>query len=84
MTTPTFRYGDIKKLMENVVHKLDEAGYSKEASAMVSLTHIIACRVESPDISTKWGLEYMLECIEHHNSIIEYINNGGIDGNSQT
>ena len=75
MTTPVFR--DFKELMHRVVHKLEEAGHSEEAQAMASLTHIIAYRIETPDVSSKWGLEYMLECIEHHNKLMKYINDGG-------
>lgn len=69
--------------MADVVHKLDEAGYADEAAAMASLTHIIACRLEPPDISTEWGLEYMLECMAYHHSLAKYINEGAIDGNNQ-
>lgn len=80
MTTPVFRYGDIKTLMNSVVHKLEEAGYAEEAEAMASLSHIIACRIEAPDVSSKWGVEYMLECIEHHNTLTRYISDGAVNG----
>ena len=83
METQDFRYGEIKKLMADVVYRLDEAGYSKEATAMSSLTHIIASRIEPPDVSSRWQLEYMLECIGHHNSLLKYINDGATDGMSQ-
>ena len=73
MTTPIFRYGDVKKMMHSVVLKLEEAGHLDEAAAMASLTHIISCRIEAPDVSNKWGVEYMLECIEHHNALARYI-----------
>lgn len=83
MTTPIFRYGNIKKLMSAVVHQLDEAGYPEEAAAMASITHIIAGRIEAPDVSHEWGVEYMLECIEHQNSLIKYINEGAVDGDQK-
>jgi hypothetical protein len=76
MTTPVFRYGDIKTLMNTIVHKLEGAGYTQEAEAMASLTHIIACRIEPPDVSNRWGVDYILECMEHHQALTEYINNG--------
>ncbi|WP_077924481.1 hypothetical protein [Spirosoma sp. 209] len=76
MTEPIFRYGDIKQIMHSVTIKLEDAGYDREAAAICSLTHIIACRIETPDVSSKWGVEYMLECMEHHQALTEYINNG--------
>ncbi|GAB4020626.1 hypothetical protein GCM10028808_62470 [Spirosoma migulaei] len=84
MTTQNFRYGDIKKLMEHVVYKLEGAGHLAEAAAMGSLTHIIAARIEPPNVSSRWGLEYMIECIEHHHSLLKYINDGAVNGRSQT
>lgn len=80
MATPVFRYGDIKVLMSSVVDKLEGAGFANEAAAMASLTHIIACRIEAPDVSRKWGVEYMLECIEHHNALMKYVNEGAANG----
>ena len=74
METTNFRYADIKKLMVNVVSQLDEAGYPAESAAMASLTHIIASRVEPIDVSGKCGVEYLLECVEHHYSLLNYIN----------
>ena len=76
METTNFRYADIKKLMVNVVSQLDEAGYPAESAAMASLTHIIASRVEPIDVSGEWGVEYLLECIEHHHSLLKYIDDG--------
>lgn len=81
METPTFRYGDIKTLMCDIVAKLERAGYSNEADAMASLTHIIACRIQAPDVSKEWGVEYLLECIEHHNTLTKYLQEGAPDGN---
>ncbi|GAB4020631.1 hypothetical protein GCM10028808_62520 [Spirosoma migulaei] len=82
MNTEAFKYGDIKKLMMNVVCQLEGAGHSAEAAAMASLTHIIAARIEPPNVASRWQLEYMIECIEHHHSLLKYINNGAIDGSS--
>ncbi|GAB4019592.1 hypothetical protein GCM10028808_57810 [Spirosoma migulaei] len=84
MITENFRYGDIKKLMANVVCQLEEAGHSAEAAAMASLTHIIAARIEPPNVASRWQLEYMIECIEHHQSLLKYINEGAIDSNCPT
>lgn len=77
METPNFRYSNIKTQMCNIVSQLDEAGYPEESAAMASLTHIIASRVEPIDVSGKWGVEYLLECVEHHYSLMKYINERG-------
>ena len=82
MTASNFRYGDVKRIMHGVCITMYEAGYEQEANALGSLTHIIGSRIESPDVSTKWGLEYMLEIMEHHSSLVEYINDGAIDGSN--
>lgn len=68
-----FRYGDIKNMMYRVAIELEKAGYEREANAMGCLTHIIASRIEPPDISTKFGLQYLLECLEAQDKLINYI-----------
>lgn len=78
MSTP-FRYGVIKTLMSQVVSQLDAADYTQEAAAMASLTHIIACRIEPPDVATPWGAEYLLECIDHHRILANYLDQGAPD-----
>lgn len=83
MTTPVFRYGDIKNMMNEVFIKLEDAGYPNEAAAMASLTHIIACRIEPPDLSGKWAVNYLLECMDHHNSLTKYINDGAINSDQE-
>ncbi|GAB4038316.1 hypothetical protein [Spirosoma gilvum] len=68
-----FRYGDIKNMMHRVAIELEKAGYERESEAMGYLTHIIASRIEPPDISTKFGLQYLLECLEAQDKLINYI-----------
>jgi hypothetical protein len=79
MEKKQFRYGDIKKMMHRVVIELENAGFESEANAMSCLTHIIASRIEPPNLSSKFGLEYLLQCLEDHDKLIAYIDETYID-----
>lgn len=74
MEKQEFQYKEIKKMMHRVVIELYKAGFEKEGDAMSSLTHVIASQIEKPDLSTRYGIEYLEQCIEDHGKLIIYLN----------
>lgn len=79
MENKEFRYGDIKNMMYRVTIELEKAGFEEESKAMICLTHIIGSRIEPPDISTKFGLQALIESLEYHDSLIAYIDESYIE-----
>ncbi|GAB2564361.1 hypothetical protein [Spirosoma aerophilum] len=79
MEEKEFRYGDIKNKIYHIVIELENAGFEREANAISCLTHIIASRIEPPNLSSKFGVEYLLQCLEDHNYLISYIDENYIE-----